>query len=173
MKNARNFIFGKFGLKILVFENHNHHILMHFVLKFQCFELILNVFQKTVFFLKFSESLPISIDPFYFSINLKFLNMLERASVCFDRSKLIFDWSNSFKIVLLKSLSVSIDRGCFSIDWNSWIMFFFKSDWTFSKALFQTLFKLFSLSPTWLGSTKDFFVVFFQNFCKVFVFQGR
>jgi len=64
---------------------------MHFVLKFQCFELILNVFQKTVFFLRFSEPLPILIDPFYFSINRNFLNLLERASVCFDRSKLIFD----------------------------------------------------------------------------------
>ena len=96
MENAKNFIFGKFGLKILVFENHNRHILMHFVLKFQYFELILNVFQKTVFFLKFSEPLPISINPFYFLINRKFLNMLERASVCFDRSKLIFDQSNSF-----------------------------------------------------------------------------
>ena len=101
---------GNLGLKFLFWKSY-HHILMHFVLKFQCFELIQNVFQKTVFFLKFSESLPISIDPFYFSINQKFLNMFEKASDCFDRSKLIFDRSNFFQIVLLKPLSISIDRG--------------------------------------------------------------
>ena len=83
-------------------------------------------FSKTVFFLKFSEPLPISIDPFYFSINRNFLNKFEGASDCFDRLKLIFDRSNIFKIVLLKSLSVSIDRSCFSIDQNSWIKFFLK-----------------------------------------------
>ena len=84
---------GNLGLIFLFWKTY-HHILMHFVLKFQCFELILNVFfSKTVFFLKFGEPLPISIDPFYFSINRNCLNMFERASDCFDRSKLIFDRS--------------------------------------------------------------------------------
>ena len=103
-------------------------------------------FQKTVFFLKFGEPLPISIDPFCFSIDRNFLIMLERVSVCFDRSKLFFNCSNSFQIVLIESLSVSIDRGCFSIDRNSWILFFKRSDCFFSKVSFSKLFNLFSLS---------------------------
>ena len=53
-----------------------HPILMHFVPQFKCFELFLNVFSKTVFFLKFSEPLPVSIDPFYFSINRNFLKIV-------------------------------------------------------------------------------------------------
>ena len=132
---------GNLGINSCFWKSY-HHILMHFVLKFQCFELILNVFQKTVFFLKFSEPLPISIDPFCFSINRKFLKILERASIHFDRSKLIFNRSNFFQNVLIESLSVSIDRGCFSIDRNSWNMFFFKR----SECLFQKNFNLSSLS---------------------------
>ena len=34
-------------------------------------------------------------------------------------------------------------------------------------------FKLSSLSPTWQGSTEDFFVIFNQILCKVFLSQGR
>ena len=151
MENVRNFIFGNLGLKFLFWKSY-HHILMHFVIKFQCFELILNVFQKTVFFLKFSKPLPISIDPFCFSINRNFLKILERASVRFDRSKLIFNRLNFFQNVLIESLSVSIDRGCFSIDRNSWNMFFLKGQNIFFKKI-----STFPLSPTWLkGSTKDF-----------------
>ena len=129
-------------------------------------------FTKTKFFLKFSEPLPISIDPFCFSINRNFLKMLERASVCFDWSKLIFDQSNSFQNVLLESLSVSIDRGYFSIDQNSWNMFFKKSDCPFQRDFFKS-FSTFPLSPTWLRLHQRFFVIFFRDFCKVFVFQGR
>ena len=142
MESARNFIFGNLGLKFFFWKSY-HHILMHFVLKFQCFELILNVFQKTMFFLKFSEPLSISIDPFCFSINRKLLKILERASVCFDRSKLIFDRSNSFQNVLIESPSVSIDRGCFSIDRNSWKMFFKKVRMSFSKGTFSKKFQPF------------------------------
>ena len=106
MENARNFIFGKFGLKIIVFENHNHHILMHFVLKFQCFELILNVFSKTVFFLKFGEPLPISIYPFCFSIDRKFLIFL-RESLC------LFQSIETRETCFLKS-QIGLFRGTFS-----------------------------------------------------------
>ena len=122
---------------------------MYFVLKFLCFELILNVFQKIVFFLKFSEPLPISIDPFCFSINRKFLknvreslclfrlietvfrsieffsNCFDRVSVCFDRSRLFFDRSKLVKHVF----------------------FFKRSECLFQKVLFQ-IFSTFSLSPT-------------------------
>ena len=122
---------------------------MHFVFKFQYFELILTVYFKTVFFLKFSESLPISIDPFCFSIDRKFLNMFERASVYFERAKLFFDRSKLVKHVFLK---VRLD---------------------FSKALFQKRFSIFPLSPTWLRLHHRFFVVFLPVFCKVFVLEGR
>ena len=44
---------------------------------------------------------------------------------------------------------------------------FKKSDLTCSNKLFQNFYKLFSLSPTWQGSTKIFFVVFLQISCKV------
>ena len=127
MENAKNFIFGKFGLKIFVFEYHIITYSCILLLNFNDLSWFRIFFQKVVFFLKFSEPLPFSIDPFYFSINRNFLNMFERASDCFNRSKLIFDRSKIFQIVLLKSLSVSIDQGCFSIDQNLWIMFFFKS----------------------------------------------
>ena len=50
---------GNFGLKFLFWKSY-HHILMHFVLKFQCFELILNVFSKK---LCFSSNL-VSLCPF-------------------------------------------------------------------------------------------------------------
>ena len=104
----QEFLFlGNLGLKFLFWKSY-HHILMQFVLKFQCFELILNVFQKIVFFLKFSEPLPISIDPFYFSIDRKFLNMFKRASVCFNRLKLIFDRSNSFQNFFTASFAATL-----------------------------------------------------------------
>ena len=108
-------------------------------------------FKNCVFSSKFGEPLPISINPFCFSIDRKFLNLIERAFVYFDRSKLIFDRSNLFQIVFIESLSVSIDRGCFSIDRNSWNMFFKRSD-----CLFQKFFQLFSLSALAKGSTINF-----------------
>ena len=67
-------ILGILGLNSCFWKSY-HHILMHFVPQFQCFELFLNVFSKTVFFLKFSEPLPVSMDPFYFSINQNFFKM--------------------------------------------------------------------------------------------------
>ena len=119
-------------------------------------------------FLKFGEPLPISIDPFCFSINQNFLNLIERASVCFDRSKQIFDRSNLFQIVFLVSLSVSIDRGYFSIDRNLWNMFFKKVRLSFSKGLFQKFFN-FSLSLLWLKAPPSIFCHFppwfLQGFC--------
>ena len=124
--------------------------------------------KKTVFFFKFSEPLPISIDPFCFSTNRKFLNMLERASVYFDRSKLIFDRSKFFQNVLLKSLSVSINQGYFSIDRNSWNMFFKKVRLSFSNGLFQKFFNLSSLSDLAKAPPKifcRFLPKILQGFC--------
>ena len=115
------------NLGLIFFWKSHHHILMHFVLKFQCFEFILNFFQKTVFFLKFSEPLPISIEPFYFSINQNFFKYVweslwlfrsietdfrsielfsicfVKVSVCFDRSRMFFDRSKLVNHVFFKS----------------------------------------------------------------------
>ena len=132
-------------------------------------------FKNCVFFFpKFGEPLPISIDPFCFSIDRNFLIMLERVSVCFDRSKLFFNCSKYFQIVLIESLSVLIDRGCF-FDRSKLVkhVFFFKrSECLFQKVLFQK-FSTLPLSPTWLRLHQRFFVVFLWNFCKVFVFQSQ
>ena len=48
---------------------------------------------------------------------------------------------------MLKSLSVSIDRDCFSIDRNSWIKLFLKVKFELFTSLFQNVFKLLFLSP--------------------------
>ena len=47
---CKKFCFGEFGLKILVFENHIISYSCIIILKFQCFELILNVFFKKLCF---------------------------------------------------------------------------------------------------------------------------
>lgn len=141
-------ILGNLGFNSCFWKSY-HHILMHFVPQCQCFKLFLNVFSKTVFFLKFSEPLPISIDPIYFSINrnLKFFFFNE-------------------------PLSVSIDWNCFSINRNSWIRFFKNSYLTCSNHFFKT-FQNFFLSLRLGKAPQRFFVVFLQIFCKVFLSQGR
>ena len=105
---------GNLGLKFLFWKSY-YHILMHFVLKFQCFELILNVFQKLCFFpqiwwasahfdrsiLFFNRSKIFKFDReslcLFRSIELV-SNCFYKVSVCFDRSKLFFNWSNAFQI---------------------------------------------------------------------------
>ena len=89
MENARNFDFGNFGLKFLflkITSSRTHAFcssisMLWVVSKF--------FFSKTVFFLKFSEPLPVSIDPIYFSINRNSFKLSKEASVCFDWSKLV------------------------------------------------------------------------------------
>ena len=109
---------GKLGINSCFWKSYNH-ILMHFVPQFQCFELFLNLFQKLFFFLKFSESLPISIDPTYFSINRNSFKLSKEASVCFDWSKLFFDQSklfwNCFKFFLT---SLCLFRSFETIFWS-------------------------------------------------------
>ena len=67
--------FGNFWLKFLflkIISSHTHAFYSSISIIWvvpKCF------FQKLCFFLKFSESLPISIDPFYFSINRNFFKM--------------------------------------------------------------------------------------------------
>ena len=62
---------GNLGLKFLIWKSH-HSILMHFVLKFQCFELILNFFSKNcVFFSKLVSLCPFrSINSIFRSIEI-------------------------------------------------------------------------------------------------------
>ena len=92
-----------------------HHILMHFVHQFQCFEMFLKFFQKLCFSLKF----------------LWTFVWFDWSNLFFDQSKLFW---NCFKI-FNESLSVSINR-------NLWIKFLKNQIWlvqtTFSK-LFLSL----------------------------------
>ena len=135
---CKKFCFGNLGIKFLFWKSY-HLILMHFVHQFQYFELFLNFFSKTMFFLKFL-----------------------RASTSFDWSNLLFDQSklfwNCFKI-FNESLSVSINR-------NLWIKFLKNQIWlvqtTFSKR-FQNFLSL-SLSDS-AKLHREFFVVFLQIFC--------
>ena len=74
MENARNFDFGNFGLKFLflkITSSHTHA----FCSSISILWVVSKFFSKTVFFLKFSKPLPISIDPFYFSIDRNFLKL--------------------------------------------------------------------------------------------------
>ena len=73
-----------------------------------------------------------------------------------------------FKIVLLKSLSVSIDKSYFSIDRNSWIKFFKKLRLDCFKLTFSNFPLSLSLSPTWQGSTEDFLSFSAKLFARFF-----
>ena len=60
----------------------------------------------------------------------------------------------------------SVDRTCVSINRTSWIRFFLKKKLRFD--LFIYFFKLFSLSPTWQGSTEDFLSFSTKFFARFF-----
>ena len=66
----------------------------------------------------------------------------------------------------------SIDRTCFSINRTSCFRFFKNSSLTVSNIFFKN-FSTFSLSLRLGKVALKFFVVFFLNFCKVFLPQGR
>ena len=125
------------------------------------------LFQKLCF-LKFGEPLPISIDPFCFSINRKFLKMLETASVCFYRSNLIFDRSNSFA-KCFDRVSICFDRSRLFFDQSKLVKQFFflkKSHIGLFKGTFSKSFSTFPLSPTWLRPTKDFLLFSSEIFAR-------
>ena len=98
-KMLENLNFGKIGLKSCFWKT-LHHILMHIVHQFQCFEVFLKcvfvIFKNYVFSQKFCEPLSNLIDPIYFSINRNCFKSLKEASVCFDWSNLFFDQSKLF-----------------------------------------------------------------------------
>ena len=116
VENAKNFVFGNFGLKILDFEKHTILYSCIFVLKIQCFESNHLGFSKIVFFQKWWVSA-----------------WFDRSILFFDRSKFL----KFFKIWERVSLSVSTGQGWFSTDRNLWIRFFKRQNWTFSKSLFK------------------------------------
>ena len=90
----------------------------------------------------------------------------------FDWSNLIFDQSKS---CLKNSVSLCLVRLIEPVfrSIEHRVSGFLKIVLWLIQTLFQKFFfKLFSLSLTWQGSTK-LFVVFYLNFCKVFLPQGR
>ena len=129
----------------LVFGRAFHLILMHLFCYIQCFEVS---FQKIWFFLSKSYFSRISIDPIYFSINRNFVLKFMGASAWFDWSNLFFDQSKIVFQVFLKQ--------------------FFDC---FKNIIFKKFFKFSSLSNL-ARILYNFFVVFFLNFCKVFLPQG-
>ena len=153
MENERNFNFGNFGLKFLflkIISSHTHA----FCSSFQCFELFLismlwlvpKCFFKNCVFLKFSEPLPVLIDPFYFSINrIFFKNAL--TSLCL------------FQSIETDFRSIETRESGF-LKTQIWLV--------------QTTFSNFPLSLR-LGKAplRFFFFIFSQSFCKVFLSQGR
>ena len=130
----------------LVFGRAFHLILMHLFCYIQCFKVS---FQKIWFFLSKSCFSRISIDPIYFSINRNLALKFMWASTWFDWSNLFFDQS---KIVFQVFLKQFFDY--------------------FKNILFKKFFNFSSLSDL-ATILYNFFVVFFLNFCKVFLPQGR
>ena len=129
----------------LVFGRAFHLILMHLFCYIQCFEVS---FSKIWFFSQKAVFSRISIDPIYFSINRNFALKFIGASAWFDWSNLIFDQS---KIV-------------FQV---------FKTDlWLFQIIFFKKFLNFSSLSDL-VSLHITFFVIFFLNFCKVFLPQSR
>ena len=112
-------ILGILGLNSCFWKSY-HLILMHFVLKFQCFELILNVF---------------------FSKNCVF-PQIWWASAHFDRSILFFDRSKIFKYVW-ESLCLFRLIGLFFDRLKLVKHVFWKVRLSFSKGLFQKVFQPF------------------------------
>ena len=106
-------------------------------------------FSKNLVFLSKSCFSIISIDPIYFSINRNFVLKFMGASALFDWSNLFFDQS---KIVFQVFLKQFFDY--------------------FKNILFKKFFNFSSLSDL-ATILYNFFVVFFLNFCKVFLPQGR
>ena len=146
-KFIENLDFGRSGLNSSIFEKLFISYSCIFISYIQCFEVS---FQKFRFFLwkaVFPEFWLIQSN--FWSIEILFRNFSE-------------------------PLPGSIDRTCFSINRTSWIQFLKNSVLTDSNYFFKT-FSTFSLSLSLrLGkATQRFFVVFFLNFCKVFLPQGR
>ena len=135
---------GKFGLKLVFWKSISSHT--HAFL-FLIFNALRYVFKKSGYFSK---------------------------KMFFPNFRLIQSDFRSIEILLKnfsKPLPGSIDRTCFSINRKSWIQFFKNSVLTDSTYFFKT-FSTFSLSLRLGKAAQRFFVVFYLNFCKVFLPQG-
>ena len=132
---------GKLGLKLVFWKSISSHT---HVFLFLIFNALRYVFKKSGYFSK----------KMFFQI--------------FNWSNLFFDQSKSlFKILVSLCLVRLIEPVFRSIEHRE-SSFFFKTMFDWFKTLFQIFFKLSSLSPTWQGSTEDFFVVFNQIFARFF-----
>ena len=149
MENARNFVFWEFGLKILVLKIISSHTNAFLFLNFNAFDLILNVFQKLCFFLK-----------------------IWWVSAYFDRSILFFDRSKIFKFDS-ESLCLfrSIEADFRSIETRE--TGFLKRQIGLFKVTFSNSFSTFLSLRVGCRLHHQFFVIFLQDFCKVFVLEGR
>ena len=122
---------GKLGLKLVFWKSISSHT---YAFLFPIFHTLRYVFKKSGYFSK---------------------------KLVFPEFRLIQSDFRSIKILLKnfsKPLPGSIDRTCFSINWTSWIKFFFfkNSVWLIQNT-FSNLFQTFlSLSLTWQGSIEDF-----------------
>ena len=90
----------------------------------------------------------------------------------FDWSNLIFDQSKS---CLKNSVSLCLVRLIEPVfrSIEHRVSGFLKTILWFIQTLFKSFFKLFSLSLRLGRAAQSFFVVFYLNFCKVFLSQGR
>ena len=130
----------------LVFGRAFHLILMHLFCYIQCFEVS---FQKNL----------------VFSLKKLFFQNFDWSNLFFDQSKSCFKIYMSLCLVrLIKPVFRSIEDR---------ISGFLKTVlWLFQKHLFQKFFNFSSFSDL-ARQHFTFFVVFFLNFCKVFLPQGR
>ena len=115
---CKKFCFGEFRLKILVFENHIISYSCIIVLKFQCFELILNVFSKNCVF------------PQIWCVSA------------------YFDWSKIFNFLKREPLSVSIDRNSWNIFFLESQIGLFKGTFSKSFSKLSSLSDLAKAPPT-------------------------
>ena len=100
-----------------------------------------------------------------FSLKSCFLQNFDWSNLIFDQSKSCFKNSMSLCLVqLIEPVFRSIEDRISS--------FFKNSSLTVSKHLFQKFFNFSSLSDL-ARQHYDFFVLFLQNFCNVFLPQGR
>ena len=134
-----NLNFGKTGFKTCVLEK---HFISYSCILFQIFNALRSFF-KNRFILKKKKSV-------------------------FPEFRLIQPVFRSIKIMLKnngESLSVLINQNRFSINRKSWVRFLKKIIFDLFKSLFQTPFSLSDSDK----HNPQFFVIFDQNFCKVFL----
>ena len=154
----KNLNLGKIGFKTSVFWKVFHLTLMHFIHKILCFEEFLYkiaLFFKKLVFPEFRSIEPVSR---LIKIVIKILVWL-----CVFWSVLDCYWIN-------QRYFQSIESNFWSIE--NHIESFLKPLFLMCSLLFKTFSKHLSLSLRSVKESKQIFVIFLQNICKVFLFQG-